>query len=150
MKSSLKSAKPKAANSPNAARPEAAALQQMPGHLIRRAHQISTSIFAEECGHADLTSVQFAALFALRGAGNLDATRLAELIAFDRSTIGDVVQRLESKGWIAREGANADKRIKTIRLTAAGATLLAAIEPDVARVQERLFEPLSHLRREKY
>ena len=31
---------------------------EMPGHLIRRAHQISIALFTEECAAFDLTSVQ--------------------------------------------------------------------------------------------
>ncbi len=118
-------------------------LQEMPGHLIRRAHQLSTALFTEECGSFDLTSVQFAALFVLRAAGELDATRIAELIAFDRATIGDVIERLESKGWIARSGSGNDKRVKLIRLTTAGAGLLKSVEPAVHRVQRRLMEHFS-------
>ena len=38
---------------------------EMPGHLIRRAHQLSTAIFAEECAEFDLTPVQYAALEAI-------------------------------------------------------------------------------------
>jgi DNA-binding MarR family transcriptional regulator len=123
--------------------PDAAALQEMPGHLIRRAQQLSNAIFAEECARFDITSVQFAALFALRGAGELDATRLAEQIAFDRSTIGDVLDRLEAKGWIERRGSPSDRRIKLVRLTSRGLQLLGEVEPAVDRVQERLLEPLT-------
>jgi MarR family transcriptional regulator, lower aerobic nicotinate degradation pathway regulator len=120
-----------------------AALQEMPGHLIRRLQQISNALFTEECGQFDLTSVQFAALFVLRAAGELDATRLAEQIAFDRSTIGDVIERLESKGWIVRNGSGGDRRVKIIRLTADGAKLLRRAGPAVKRVQERLLEQCS-------
>jgi MarR family transcriptional regulator, lower aerobic nicotinate degradation pathway regulator len=120
-----------------------AALQEMPGHLIRRLQQISNALFTEECGRFDLTSVQFAALFVVRAAGELDATRLAEQIAFDRSTIGDVIDRLEWKGWIVRSGRSDDRRVKVIRLTAEGAKLLKRVEPAVQRVQTRLLERLS-------
>jgi MarR family transcriptional regulator, lower aerobic nicotinate degradation pathway regulator len=119
------------------------ALQEMPGHLIRRLQQISNALFAHECGRFDLTSVQFAALFVLRAAGELDATRLAEQIAFDRSTIGDVVERLESKGWILRNGSRDDRRVKLIRLTPEGLKLLGRVEPAVKRVQKRLLEQFS-------
>jgi DNA-binding MarR family transcriptional regulator len=144
----LKSPKPKpkpiTVEPPNASRvSDVAKLQEMPGHLLRRAHQISTALFAEECGRFDLTPVQFAALFVLRAAGELDATRLAELIAFDRSTIGDVVERLESKRWIARTASSDDKRVKWIRLTSDGKRLLNRVEPAVKNVQERLLEPFS-------
>ena len=118
MEHRLKSPRSKPAEPLSTSRaPGLAALQEMPGHLVRRAHQVSTALFAEECRHFDLTSVQFAALFVLRAAGELDATRLAELIAFDRSTIGDVIERLELKGWIARTGSGDDRRVKLIRLT---------------------------------
>lgn len=119
------------------------ALHDMPGHLIRRAQQRSNAVFAEECGGFDITSVQFAALFTLRAAGELDATRLAEQIAFDRSTIGDVLDRLEAKGWIERRGSPSDRRIKLVRLTPLGLALLSQVEPAVERVQTRLMEPFT-------
>ncbi len=130
--------------------PDMRAIYAMPGHLIRRAHQVSTALFAEECGKFGLTSVQFAALFAVRASGELDATRLAEQIAFDRATIGDVLDRLEAKGWVARAGSPADRRIKLIRLTPKGAALLKRVEPAVARVQERLLAPLSPVEQARF
>lgn len=144
MERRLKSPRSKPAEPLSTSRaPGLAALQEMPGHLVRRAHQMSTALFAEECRQFDLTSVQFAALFVLRTAAALNATRLAELIAFDRSTIGDVIDRLESKGWIARTGSGDDRRVKLIRLTPGGRALLRRVEPPVKRVQQRLLEPFS-------
>lgn len=117
-------------------------LYTMPGHLIRRAHQISTAIFAQECAAYDLTSIQYAALLAVRSHKDLDATRLSGLIAFDRATIGGVLDRLEAKGWITREASPTDRRVKLLRLTLAGEKMLDDVEPAVARVQERIVEPL--------
>ena len=117
-------------------------LYAMPGHLIRRVHQISAAIFAEECAASGITSVQFAALTAIRANPGVDATRLSSLIAFDRSTLGDVLERLEAKGWIARRPSPHDKRIKLLRLSKAGAQVLGEVEPEVRRVQERLLAPL--------
>ena len=118
-------------------------LYAMPGHLFRRVNQISMAIFAEECAASGLTSVQFAALTAIRENPDVDATRLSSLIAFDRSTLGDVLERLETKGWISRSASPHDKRIKLLRLSPAGAKVLAEVEPDVRRVQQRLLEPLA-------
>lgn len=118
-------------------------LRDMPGHLIRRAHQISTALFAEECAGFDLTSVQYAALVAIKADPEVDATRLSALIAFDRSTIGGVLERLEGKGWILRTASPADKRVKLLRLTLEGERLLRRVEPAVRRVQRRLLEPLA-------
>lgn len=117
-------------------------LYAMPGHLIRRVHQISMAIFAEECAAFGLTSVQFAALTEIRSNPDVDATRLSSLIAFDRSTLGDVLERLEAKGWIKRTPSPQDKRIKVLRLSKAGLAVLDGVEPAVLRVQERLLAPL--------
>jgi DNA-binding MarR family transcriptional regulator len=118
-------------------------LYGMPGHLIRRVHQISTAIFTEECGSYGLTSVQFAALTAIREHPDLDATRLSSLIAFDRSTLGDVLERLEARGWVVRHPSPSDRRVKLLRLSQAGSRILAEVEPAVRRVQQRLLAPLS-------
>jgi len=118
-------------------------LYDMPGHLIRRVHQASTALFAEECAGFDLTSVQFASLVAIKANPDVDATRLSALIAFDRSTIGGVLERLEAKGWVLRSSSPADKRVKLLRLTLEGERLLRQVEPAVRRVQQRLLEPLA-------
>ena len=125
-------------------------LYAMPGHLIRRVHQVSGAIFAEEVGSQELTSVQFGALYVIRAHPGLDATRLSALIAFDRSTIGGVLERLETKGWIVRGHAPGDRRTKRLRLTADGEALLKKVEGAVARVQERLLAPLPPAERETF
>jgi len=114
---------------------------RLPGHLIRRVHQVSTAYFAEECG-GDLTAVQYAALVAIGAHPGIDATRLSEIIYFDRSTIGDVLDRLEGKGWIERESGN-DRRIKLLTVSAVGLAVLQQVEPGIRRVQERLVAGLT-------
>lgn len=114
-----------------------------PGHLIRRAQQIATALFAEICAEEDLTSVQYAALLAIRETPGIDATRLSALIAFDRSTLGDVLERLESKGLLGRRTSRTDKRVKLLELTEAGQALLHRAEPKAALVQERILAPLA-------
>lgn len=114
-----------------------------PGHLIRRAHQISSALFAEECGAFDLTPVQYAALAAIRSNPEVDATRLSTLIAFDRSTLGDVLERLEAKGWIRRSPSPGDRRVKLLHLSPEGEQVLEEVEAAVHRVQDRLLAPLA-------
>ena len=114
-----------------------------PGHLIRRAQQVSTALFADECAGHDLTSVQYAALLAIEANPGMDATRISALIAFDRSTIGDVLERMEAKGWIARQPSEQDRRVKLVRLSPAGRCLLRKVGPAVDRVQQRLLAPLA-------
>lgn len=117
-------------------------LYAKPGHLLRRAQQISTALFTEECAVYDLTSVQYAALVAIDGNPGVDATRLSGLIAFDRSTLGGVIERLEAKDLIYRRPSEEDKRIKLLYLSPAGRDMLITVTAAVERVQERILEPL--------
>ena len=114
-----------------------------PGHLIRRAQQIAVSMFLEEISGVDLTPVQYAALVAIRDHPGIDATRLSQIVAFDSSTLGSVLERLEGKGLITRTADPADRRIKLLDLTDAGAELIIRVAPAVRRTQERILEPLS-------
>lgn len=117
-------------------------VHDMPGHLIRRAQQIAVAIFLEECAAFDLTPVQYAALVAVKDNPGIDATRIAGLIAFDRTTISGVLERLESKGLIQRTSNDADRRAKLLVATAAGKQLLKKAEPRVKQAQARILSPL--------
>ncbi|KKC26652.1 hypothetical protein WP12_06790 [Sphingomonas sp. SRS2] len=117
-------------------------VRTFPGHLLRRANQISMAIFAEEMAETELTSVQHVALIAIAEYGKLDVTRLAEIIDFDKATIGDVVLRLERKGLLKRTVSESDGRVKLLRLTAAGKALLFVSEQRVEAVQARILDRL--------
>src|SRR6202453_1058220 len=81
------------------------AVYTAPGYLFRRMQQIAVAIFIEECKAFDLTPVQYAALIAIRTHPGIDATRLSAVIAFDRSTLGSVIERLEAKDYVERKPA---------------------------------------------
>jgi MarR family transcriptional regulator, lower aerobic nicotinate degradation pathway regulator len=118
------------------------AVYAKPGYLFRRMQQIAVAIFVEECRAYELTPVQFAALVAIRTHPGIDATRLSAVIAFDRSTLGNVIERLEAKDYIERRPAREDKRVKLLYLTKSGAALLRDIMPSVDRAQARMLQPL--------
>ena len=120
------------------------AFHTMPGYLIRRLNQISTSIFQEQMAALgyDLTPVQFAALVSLRDNPDIDQATLAGLIAYDRVTIGGVVDRLEAKGLIRRNLAAGDRRKKMLNITDEGRALTTEAP---LLLQDRLTKALSAL-----
>ena len=118
------------------------AVYTKPGYLFRRMQQIAVAIFVEECKAYDLTPVQYAALVAIHTHPGIDATRLSAVIAFDRSTLGNVIERLEAKRYVERRPAREDRRVKLLYLTRSGATLLRNIMPSVDRAQARMLQPL--------
>jgi len=64
------------------------------------------------------------------------------VIAFDRSTLGSVIERLEAKDYVERKPAREDKRVKLLHLTRQGVALLRDIMPSVDRAQARMLQPL--------
>lgn len=120
-------------------------IHTMPGHLIRRMHQASTAIFDIEMRRAgfDLTPVQYAALHVIGRRPGLDQATLAAEIAYDRVTIGGVVDRLEQKGLLRREIDREDRRSRRLHLEAKGADLLQAVGPSVYRIQDEMLQGLS-------
>lgn len=120
------------------------ATQTMPGHLIRRLHQVSTQVFLQrvsEGGH-DLTAVQFAALDAIGHHPGIDQAGLADYVAKDRATIGAVVDRLERKGLVTRTISARDKRARVLTLSDAGRATVAALMPVVAGLQREILPGL--------
>jgi DNA-binding MarR family transcriptional regulator len=117
-------------------------LHVLPGHLIRRAQQIAVAIFIEECAAYDLTPVQFAALVAIRGSEGIDATRLSALVALDRSTLGNVLERLEARGLVTRYASGDDKRVKLLKISPSGRALVKRSQAAALRAQERILAPL--------
>jgi len=118
------------------------AVYTAPGYLFRRMQQIAVSIFIEECRDYDLTPVQYASLVAIGTHPGIDATRLSAVIAFDRSTLGSVIERLEAKSYVERKPAADDKRVKLLYLTKVVSSALRDIIPSVDRAQARMLQPL--------
>lgn len=120
-----------------------------PGHLIRRAHQVSVAIFMEETSGFDVTPVQYAILNALLEDPGEDQVTLARKVAFDAATFGSVIGRLEARGWVRREADAADRRRKLLWVTPAGVEAAQKMKRAVGRVQQRILEPLAAGEREQ-
>jgi len=125
-------------------------VHHQPGHLIRRAHQISVSIFSEECKPHGITPIQFGILYAVRESPGIDQITLARIVALDRSNTGDVVSRLEGRGLISRTPGAKDRRTKLLAITAEGEAMVAAMTPNVRAAQSRLLEPLDPQQRDQF
>jgi DNA-binding MarR family transcriptional regulator len=117
----------------------------MPGHLARRFQQIAVAVFLAEVEDAgyDLTPVQYVALTAVSANPGLDQVTLAGLIAFDRTTITGVVDRLVQKGLIARHESSRDRRARELKITDAGRRTLRGVTPAVEAAQRTMVRGLT-------
>ncbi len=117
----------------------------MAGHLIRRLHQHSTQVYTARTREAgfDITSVQFAALDAIRANPGIDQAGVAALIAYDRPTIGEVINRLVAKGLVERAVNHADRRARVLRLTPLGEDTFERLLPIVRDLQDSILGNLA-------
>lgn len=115
------------------------------GHLARRLHQVSTSIFQDHMKQNgyDFTSIQFTALNAIASNPNIDQASLAKIIAYDKATIGGVIDRLEKKELIKRSVSRTDRRAHEIALTAKGNYTLETLIEIVKRLEVEILRDLS-------
>lgn len=127
-----------------------AILYGKPGHLIRRLQQIAVAIFMNEAKAFDITPVQYAALLAIDLHPGIDQTALASIVAFDKSTIGAVLERLIAKGLVHRIQSANDRRTKVLKITPAGRRLLRRIEPAVQSAQDLILRPLQPGERKQF
>ncbi len=121
-----------------------------PGHLIRRLNQISQGLFQEEAGALGITSVQFAAMSIIRDVPGIDQVRLSGLIAFDKTTVVKVLDRLEARGFITRERSESDRRSNELYITDEGARLLKRVAPLLERSERRMVAPLNAVDQRKF
>src|SRR6187402_1590553 len=99
-----------------------------PGFMIRRAHQITISVVQAHAGELGLTNTQFGVLYILKRYPSIDQVTLAKLLRLDRSTTGTVVATLESRGLVARDVGETDRRRRVLALTAEGEAMLHQVQ----------------------
>jgi len=118
---------------------------QMPGHLARRFQQIAVAVFHGQVDALgfDLTPVQYAALLTIFQNPGVDQVTLAGMIAYDRTTITGVVDRLERKRLVTRVVSDTDRRARLLRITDEGEDILHRIQPGVEAAQAALLSGLS-------
>jgi DNA-binding MarR family transcriptional regulator len=103
-------------------------LDERPGFLIRRLHQIHVALFQKRCAAFEITPLQYSLLSALAKRGTADQTTLAADVALDRTTTTGALKRLQSRHFIERSIHHHDRRARISRLTKAGAKLLRQME----------------------
>ncbi|MFZ6765621.1 MarR family winged helix-turn-helix transcriptional regulator [Undibacterium sp. Di26W] len=117
-------------------------LYEHPGHLLRRAQQISVSIFYDEMG-TELTPVQYAMLRNLENQEGIDQVSLSAISGIDTSTGATVCARLEEKGLLERRVIPTNRRQRALTITRAGEQLLSDLIPGAQRLRRRLLAPLT-------
>lgn len=117
-------------------------LQERPGFLIRRLHQIHVALFMEECAGEAVTPVQYSILSALDNMGTAEQIVLSNAVGLDTTNVADVLARLERQKMVKRRVSPRDRRMKVASLTEAGRALLRRVDAGAARAHARTLAAL--------
>ena len=118
-------------------------LYERPGFLLRRSHQISVAIFERACAGLSLTPAQYGVLAIVEAHPQIDQTRLAKALAFDKVTVLRVLKGLQERGLCVREPVASGPRQMAVTLTSAGHGLLQQARQPVQQAYEELLSPLN-------
>ena len=119
-----------------------------PGPLVRRLHQIAVSVFLTHAKDFDLTPIQYGSLQLVETFPGIHQAGLGNLLALDRQTVSNVVQRLCDKGLIDRRERNA--RTSALYTTGAARALIQVMRERLAIVDEIILGPLDAEERETF
>ena len=124
-------------------------LDRSASHLLHRAQQFAAEQF-EGLGEADITLRQFAVLAAVTENEGCSQSDLVKTTGIDRSTLADMVQRMEKRGLIERRQAALDARAKSVHMTEPGSDALNAALPTVQKADETILNMLPKNRRRAF
>jgi DNA-binding MarR family transcriptional regulator len=107
------------------------------GYLIRRAQQRHVAAWSRLVS-TETSSVQFAVLAVLDRLGPCSQQQLCAAVDLDRSTIADLVARMERRGLLTRQRDPDDRRRNVTLLTPEGRAELDRLRPGVEAVEVEL------------
>ncbi len=109
-------------------------LNASPSHLLHRAQQAAADLHVAGLGSNGLTQRQFAVLAVLAEQDGVSQSELVVRTGIDRSTLAEMVARMEAKGLTLRTKSMTDSRANSVTLTATGRAMYEEAMPKLAEV----------------
>lgn len=125
-------------------------LDLSPIHLLHRAGQYAGDVFSEQVRGGDLTPRQYAVLLTVADNEGLSQTELVARTGIDRSTLADIVRRMQKKGLLRRRRTKQDARAYAVRLTEEGWRALRQAQPAAAEADQRILAVLPPSKRDEF
>jgi DNA-binding MarR family transcriptional regulator len=113
------------------------------GFLVRLLETRATALYEQLTEQNEITPRQFGAMLTLYQQGTMTLTELATHIRVDRSTLGEMVNRMAERGLIKKKSNDADRRSATVTLAKAGEEAMLQLVSGAAQLQEELLAPLA-------
>ena len=115
-------------------------LPDLIGFNLRCAQLALFQHFSTTVGKDGISAPQFGTLLLIEANPDISQSAIAEALRFDRSTLVQIIDRLENRGLVVRNVSPTDRRSHALRLTQKGAADLIGLkqialahEADVAK-----------------
>lgn len=138
---------------PDADRTPSARLSEAPmhgivGYQIAQAGIVTDAIFEQQVGRpGELRKVEFTILALVQGNPDVTARQLARALAVTPPNIAIWLERLDSRGLVARQRSTSDARVQHIRCTPEGARLVTRAVRQVVQAEAEALTTLSSAER---
>lgn len=110
-------------------------LPNLMGFNLRCAQLTLFQHFGATVGKEGISAPQFGTLLLIEANPDISQSAVAEALRFDRSTLVQIIDRLEDRGLVVRHVSPTDRRSHALRLTDQGETELAKLK-DLAAQHE--------------
>jgi DNA-binding MarR family transcriptional regulator len=112
------------------------------GFLVRLLDTRVHLLYEHLTAQSEITPRQFGVLLTLYQRGTLTLTELARQIRVDRSTLGEMINRMAERSLITKRNNGNDRRSAEVLLAPAGRYVLLEIVAGAAQLQGALLAPL--------
>jgi DNA-binding MarR family transcriptional regulator len=107
-------------------------LDQFTGYVVRRAQVWIFQDFKRALKDLDVTPAQFSVMKIVAANPGIAQARVAEVLCIERARLVQMLDRLETPGFIARKRSSTDRRSHALQLTPQGERLLERLEARIA------------------
>ncbi|NQU71483.1 MAG: MarR family transcriptional regulator [Rhodospirillales bacterium] len=118
-------------------------LPDLIGYHLRCAQVTVFQHYSTTMGKLSISAPQFGTLLLIESNPGISQSSVAEALRFDRSTLVQIIDRLESRDLVVREVSAQDRRSHALRLTSEGAKLLAQLKEIALQHEEDIAHRLS-------
>lgn len=117
-------------------------LGEKPGFLFRRLDTLATILYQKHTGQNEITPRQFGVLLTLYQKGPLMQAELGRTVFADKSTLGEMLQRMIDRGLISRHVSKVDRRGVELVISDVGRRVVEPLVPAAEIAMQELIEPL--------
>ncbi len=113
-------------------------LPDLVGYALRCAQVAVFQHFSEAVGETAITPPQFGAMVMIEANSGISQSAIATALRFDRSTLVQIIDKLEARKLVIRDISTQDRRSHALKLTPAGADMIRDLKRKVAEHEAQM------------